>query len=94
MIIDDGYMYHKSTQDIPIYCNKCGENLVEERYRCNSLARTTVKTTLTINTEKVKIRRYFLLWWKLFTDKNNRVYRPAPPPPPPINDSKRGENDA
>ena len=37
MIVDSGYVckkcgkiYHKNKQDIPIYCKKCGEDLVEE----------------------------------------------------------------
>lgn len=42
MVIDSGYMckkckkvYHKSKSNLPIYCNKCGEDLVEERYYYN-----------------------------------------------------------
>lgn len=42
MVVDSGYMckkcnkiYHQSKHNLPIYCNKCGEDLVEERYYYN-----------------------------------------------------------
>lgn len=90
MVIDDGYMctkcgkiYHESKSNLPIYCNKCGEDLVKERYYYNLVAdyfgntvetRDTnlfggydyVKTVLTNNVEKVKIKRKYLFFWELF----------------------------
>ena len=89
MVIDSGYMckkcgkiYHRSEQDIPIYCKKCGEDLVKERYWYNLTehhgkvveTRATnifggydyVKTILTDNAKRVKIKRKFLFLWELF----------------------------
>lgn len=74
-------VYHKSKSDLPIYCKGCGEELVKERYWYNLTeyqgevveTRDTnmfggydyIKTTLTDNAERVKLRRRFLRW-KLF----------------------------
>ena len=89
MVVESGYMckkckkiYRKSERDIPHYCNKCGEDLVKERYWYNLIdhygcvieTRNSnifggydyVKTILTDNIEKVKIKRKFLFWWELF----------------------------
>lgn len=89
MVVDSGYkckkcskVYHKSKQNMPIYCKKCGEDLVRERYLYNLTeyrgevveTRDTnmfggydyVKTTLTDSAERVKLRRKFLFWWELF----------------------------
>lgn len=88
MIVDSGYMckkckkiYRKSKSNLPIYCKKCGEDLVKERYWYNLTehfgevveTRDTnifggydyVKTTLTDDVERVKIKRKFLFWWEL-----------------------------
>lgn len=85
MVIDTGFMckkcnkiYHKSKQNMPIYCKKCGEDLVRERYLYNLTehrgevveTRDTnmfggydyIKTTLTDSAERVKLRRRFLRW--------------------------------
>jgi DNA-directed RNA polymerase subunit RPC12/RpoP len=88
MVVDSGYMcktcgkiYHKQQRDIPIYCKKCGQDLVEERYFYNLIeyrgkvveTRGTnifggydyVKTTLTKNVGRVKIKKKFF-GWELF----------------------------
>ena len=88
MIVDSGYVckkcgkiYHKNKQDIPIYCKKCGEDLVEERYSYNLIeyrgevveTRETnifggydyVKNTLTKNIKRVKIKKK-VFGWELF----------------------------
>lgn len=90
MVVDMGYrckncgkIYHQSERDLPIYCKKCGEDLVEERYWYNLVeyhgrvveTRETnlfggydyVKTILTDNIERIKIKRKFLLWWEPFS---------------------------
>lgn len=89
MVVDSGYMckkckkiYHKSESNLPIYCKKCGEDLVESRCLYNLVdlggdiieTRTEnmfggydyIRTTFTNNVEKVKIKRKFLFWWTLF----------------------------
>lgn len=85
MKIDKGFMcgtcnkiYHKEEQNLPHYCTKCGEDLVERRYWYNLMeyhgevveTRDTnmfggydyVKTILSPNAKPVKIRRRFLKW--------------------------------
>lgn len=89
MVVDSGYMckkckkiYHKSKSNLPIYCKKCGEDLVNDRYYYNLTERygmvvetrdtnmfggyDYVKTILTDNAERVKIKRKLLFWWELF----------------------------
>ena len=88
MVVDKGYMcktcgkiYHKQMQDMPIYCKKCGQDLVEERYFYNLIeyrgmvvetreenifgGYDYVKTTLTKNVKEVKIKKRFF-GWELF----------------------------
>lgn len=89
MVIDNGYMcknckkiYRKSKANLPAYCTKCGEDLVQTRYWYNlteqlgKIVETKdtnifggydyVKTILSDNVEHVKIKRKFLFWWELF----------------------------
>ena len=79
-----GKIYHKSKSTLPNYCKKCGEDLVDERYHYNLTehygmvveTRDTnmfggydyVKTILTDNVERVKIKRKLLFWWELFDE--------------------------
>lgn len=54
MVIERGYVckkcgkvYHKTKMDLPIYCTKCGEDLVSEKYGYNltvNLFGNTVET--------------------------------------------------
>lgn len=89
MVVDKGYMckkcgkiYHASKNNLPMYCKKCGEDLVKERYLYNLIERDGetvetrdtnmfggydyVKTTLTDNVKNVIIQKKFLFGWKLF----------------------------
>lgn len=76
-------VYHKSKNDLPKYCVGCGEDLVNERYLYNLIeykgdvveTKNTnmfggydyIKTTLTDNVERVKLRRK-LFGWELFKE--------------------------
>lgn len=91
MVVDNGYMckkcnkiYHQSKHNLPIYCKKCGADLIDERYYYNLIehhgeiveTRKTnlfggydyVKTILNDNVQRVKIRRKFLFFWELFKE--------------------------
>ena len=76
-------IYHKSKENLPKYCVCCGEDLIKERYLYNLIeyrgeaveTKSTnmfggydyIKTTLTDNIERVKIRRK-LFGWELFKE--------------------------
>lgn len=89
MVIDSGYIckkcnktYHRSKENLPTYCKRCGEKLIEERYLYNLIEHggkvietkdtnmfggfDYIKTILAENVEKVKLRRKFLFCWELF----------------------------
>lgn len=88
MVIDTGYVckkcgkvYHKSKQNLPNYCKKCGCDLVHERYLYNITrdgreTRDTnmfggydyVKTILTQNAVPVKLVRKWMRW-EVFEEK-------------------------
>lgn len=89
MVVDSGFMckkcgkvYHTKEQYLPIYCKKCGEDLVDKRYSYNltkhngKIVETResnifggydyVKTVLSDNVARVKLRRKALFFWRLF----------------------------
>lgn len=89
MKVDTGYVcrkcgkvYHKRKKNLPLYCKKCGSDLVEERYYYNLTqdgmetresnvfgGYDYIKTILTENAAKTKIVRRWMKW-KVFKECN------------------------